>query len=224
VNDANGGSYLGFNGGTGVELPLEVGLTLKDRDGNLRGNVRIGGYYDTSQVWDYATRAIANITLAPLETNAVGLANNAAAIASIQPNYVRGRSGAYVQMDFAAFEYSDPQTSLVNTMLDIGVVRHGTFRERNADTIAAGFATDNYHVRLQRLEATLQTEGYAVPSTVQDQAVELNYGLQATPWFTLRPGLQYVINPGGIKSNPGAGVLNPARNALVLAVGGNFTL
>jgi carbohydrate-selective porin OprB len=129
VNDANGGSYLGFNGGTGVELPLEVGLTLKDRDGNLRGNVRIGGYYDTSQVWDYATRAIANITLAPLETNAVGLANNAAAIASIQPNYVRGRSGAYVQMDhtigsgsgagqagtaiFAAFEYSDPQTSLV---------------------------------------------------------------------------------------------------------------
>jgi carbohydrate-selective porin OprB len=215
-------------------------LTLKDRDGNLRGNVRIRGYYDTSQVWDYATRAIANITLAPLETNAVGLANNAAAIASIQPNYVRGRSGAYVQMDhtigsgsgagqagtalFAAFEYSDPQTSLVNTMLDIGVVRHGTFRERNADTIAAGFATDNYHVRLQRLEATLQTEGYAVPSTVQDQAVELNYGLQATPWFTLRPGLQYVINPGGIKSNPGAGVLNPARNALVLAVGGNFTL
>jgi porin len=240
VNNANGGLYLGFNGGTGLELPVEVGVTLKDRDGNLRGNVRVGGYYDTSQVQDYATRAIGAITLTPLETNAAGLASNAAAIATIQPNYVRGRSGAYVQMDhtigggsgpgqngtalFAAIEYSDPQTSLISSMFDIGVVHHGTFPGRNNDTIAAGFATDNYNVRLQRLEATLQSEGYAVPSTVQDQVVELNYGLQATSWFTLRPGLQYVIHPGGITTNPGAGVLNPARNALVLGLGGYFTL
>jgi porin len=240
VNDPTGGLYLGFNGGTGVELPLEVGVILKDHDGNLRGNVRVGGYYDTSQVQNYASRAVGAITLTPLETSAAGLTSNAAAIASIATTHVRGRSGAYVQIDhtigggsgpgqngtalFAGFEYSDPQTSLLSTMFDIGVVHHGTFPGRNNDTIAAGFATDNYNVRLQRLEATLQSEGYAVPSTVQDQVIELNYGLQATSWFTLRPGLQYVINPGGIKSNPGAGVLNPARNALVLGLGGYFTL
>ncbi len=240
VNNENGGLYLGFNGGTGVELPAEIGVMLNDRDGNLLGNVRAGGYYDTSDVQDYATRATGAITLSPLETSAAGLASNTAAIASIQNTYVRGRSGAYLQMDhmiegssaagktgtalFASFEYSDPQTSLISTMFDIGVVRHGTLPGRPNDTIGVGFASEDYNVRLQRLEATLQSEGFAVPSTVQDQIIELNYGVQATSWFTLRPGLQYVINPGGIKSNPGAGVTNPPRNALVIGLGGYFSL
>jgi porin len=109
-------------------------------------------------------------------------------------------------------------------MFDIGVVRHGTLPGRPNDTIGVGFASEDYNVRLQRLEATLQSEGFAVPSTVQDQIIELNYGVQATSWFTLRPGLQYVINPGGIKSNPGAGVTNPPRNALVIGLGGYFSL
>jgi carbohydrate-selective porin OprB len=59
---------------------------------------------------------------------------------------------------------------------------------------------------------------------VQDQVIEVNYGLQATPWFTLRTGFQYIIHPGGIKPNPGAGVTNPPRNALVLGIGGYISL
>jgi len=218
VNNANGGLYLGFNGGVGTELPAEVGVTLEDRAGGLAGNVRVGGYYDTSDVQSFASRAKSALTLAPLETNAAGLASNAAALATIGTHYVRGRSGAYVQMDhliggssaakktgtalFASFEYSDPQTSLLGTMFDLGVVRRGTFRGRDNDTLAVGFASDDYNVRLQRLEATLQRAGYAVPTSVQDQVVEVTYGIQATSWFVLRPGLQMVINPGGVKANP----------------------
>jgi porin len=240
VNNSNGGLYFGFNGGTGVELPLEVGLTLRNPAGDLDGNVRVGGYYDTSNVQDFASRALGSLTLSPLETTPAGLASNTAALATIPTQYQRGRSGAYIQLDhliggssvagktgtamFASFEYSDPQTSLLSTMFDVGVVRHGTFPGRTGDTLALGFASDNYNVRLQRLESTLQSEGYAVPSTVQDQVVELTYGFQATSWFTLRPGLQYVINPGGVKANPGVGVVNPARNALVLGLGGYISL
>lgn len=108
-------------------------------------------------------------------------------------------------------------------MFEIGAVRHGTFCGRDRDTISAGFATENYNVRLQNLESTLQRAGYTVPSTVQDQVFEVNYGVQATPWFVLRPGLQLVINPGGVKANPGAGVINPPRNALVIGLGGYLT-
>ncbi len=240
VNNANGGLYLGFNGGTGTELPAEIGLTLRDRAGSPIGNVRAGGYFDTSNVQDFATRGIGAITLGPNEASQAGLASNAAALASIVTRYARGRSGAYVQVDhllagssnpgatgtaiFGSFEYADPQTSLIGTMYDIGVVRHGTFRGRERDTIAAGFASDDYNVRLQRLERTLQSEGYAVPNTTQDQVVELTYGYAATSWFTLRPGMQLVIDPGGVKANPGAGVVNPPRNALVIDLGGYFTL
>jgi porin len=240
VNNANGGLYLGFNGGTGTELPAEIGLTLRDRAGSPIGNVRAGGYFDTSNVQDFATRGIGAITLGPNEASQAGLASNAAALASIVTRYARGRSGAYVQVDhllagssnpgatgtaiFGSFEYADPQTSLIGTMYDIGVVRHGTFRGRERDTIAAGFASDDYNVRLQRLERTLQSEGYAVPNTTQDQVVELTYGYAAASWFTLRPGMQLVIDPGGVKANPGAGVVNPPRNALVIDLGGYFTL
>ena len=113
---------------------------------------------------------------------------------------------------------------MISTMFEIGAVRRGTFAGRDRDTISAGFATENYNVRLQQLEATLQREGYAVPSTVQDQVFEINYGLQATPWFVLRPGLQLVINPSGVKANAGAGVINPPRNALVFGLGGYISL
>jgi porin len=240
VNNSNGGLYLGFNGGDGTELPAEVGVTLKNRAGDLDGNVRVGGYYDTSNVQDFASRARGNITLIPYETTAAGLASNAAAIATIDTRYVRGRSGAYIQMDhliegssgpgkrgtafFGSFEYSDPQTSLLSTMYDLGIVRHGTFASRPNDTIAAGFASQNFNVRLQRLEAALQAQGYAVPLTTHDRVVELTYGVQATSWFTLRPGLQLVIDPGGIQANPRAGIPNPPGNALVIDLGGYFTL
>jgi carbohydrate-selective porin OprB len=46
VNNKNGGLYFGFNGGTGVELPLEIGLALKDRAGAApkpRGDAAIRG-------------------------------------------------------------------------------------------------------------------------------------------------------------------------------------
>jgi len=240
VNNQDGGLYLGFNGGTGTELPVEFGLTLRNGAGDLTGNVRVGGYYDTSNVEDFASRATGAITLSPFETTPAGLASNAAAIATIPTRYVRGSSGAYVQMDrliegssvagktgtvlFASFEYSDPQTSLLSTMFDIGVVRRGTFPGRNADTLAFGFASDDYNVRLQALERTLQSDGFAVPNTVQDQVLELTYGFQATPWFIVRPGMQYVINPGGIKANAGAGVLDPPGDALVFGLGGYLSL
>jgi len=240
VNNPGGGLYFGFNGGTGTELPLEIGATLRDRDGNLAGNVRVGGYYDTSNVQDFASRARGSLALTPNATTAPGLASNAAALAGIATRYDRGRSGAYVQLDrliggsaaagrtgtalFAAFEYSDPQTSLISTMYEIGVVRHGTFPGRDRDTLAVGFASEDYNVRLQNLETSLQRQGYAVPNTTADQVFEINYGVQATPWFVLRPGLQLVVNPSGVKASPGAGVVNPARNALVIGIGGYISL
>jgi len=36
-----------------------------------------------------------------------------------------------------------------------------------------------------------------LPRQTAETVVELNYGIQATPWFYLTPDIQYVINPGG---------------------------
>lgn len=138
VNTSHGGFYFGLYGSTGAELPLEIGLTLHNHDGERIGDVRFGGYYDTSNVFNYVQRE---------ESFAIpGNASNAAGLASLPIEYVRGRSGAYVQLDqlvqgssdkgkrgtavFAAAEYSDPNTALLTTYVDGGIVRHGTFTNR----------------------------------------------------------------------------------------------
>jgi porin len=50
---------------------------------------------------------------------------------------------------------------------------------------------------LRRLQAA---SGKPVQS--DEQMVELNYGIQLTPWLVLRPKLQYVIHPGAYSSRP----------------------
>ena len=225
VNSSHGGAYFGFYGSTGTELPLEFGLTLRNKAGDGIGDVRFGGYYDTSNVFDYINR----------ETSykIPGNASNATALAALPTQFVRGRSGAYVQLDhvlegssladkrgttaFVTAEYSDPNSALISSFVDAGIVRHGTFIHRDKDTLALGFASENFNPRLQRLQLALQAAGFAVPYTSSEKAFEFNYGWQASPWLLVRPGFQYVLNPNGEEANVPPGVVVP-RSALVFAL------
>jgi porin len=44
-----------------------------------------------------------------------------------------------------------------------------------------------------------------------EQLIELGYGYQATPWLTLRPNVQYIIEPGAFSGQD-------IDNALVLGL------
>jgi len=224
ANSAVGGTYFGFNGAAGTELPAEVGFTFRNAAGDPTGNLRFGAYYDTSTVEDYTNR------LTPLP----GIASNAAALA-LHPQAFnhRGRNGGDIQFDhtiggsslpgktgtafWAAGEYGDASTALIGTMFDAGIVRHGTFAARPLDTFSIGYAQENFNKRLQNLEASLQSQGYAVPYNSRESAVEVNYGIAAAPWMLIRPGLQYVINPNGLNNNHIRG-FTPPGDALVLGL------
>jgi porin len=226
VNTSHGGTYFGFAGATGTELPVEVGLTLRNPAGDSIGDIRVGGYYDTSNVLSYAYRGGPLFLPASPSLPAVQI--------TLPSQYMRGRSGAYVQLDhlvagrsaagqpgtavFVAAEYSDPNTALLTSFVDAGVVRSGTFHSRPNDTIALGFATDNYNPRLQHVQLALQTAGYAVPYNGSEKAFELNYSWHASNWLVIRPGLQYVLNPNGSETNTPAAIVVP-KNALVIGLG-----
>jgi porin len=226
VNTNHGGTYFGFYGDTGTELPVELGLTLRNRSGEMIGNVRAGGYYDTSNVLNYANQA--KSFAIPNDPS------NALALTTLPIQYVRGRSGYYIQLDhlldgsskpdqpgttiFLSGEYSDPNTALLTSFIDAGIVRHGTFASRPDDTIGIGFSTSNFNPRLQNLELALQGSGYTVPFNDAETAFELNYGIQAAKWLVVRPGLQYIMNPKGEQSNVPTGLFVP-RNALVFGLG-----
>jgi porin len=195
------GFNLGFYGSTGAMIPFEAGVTFHDKDGNQRGNLRVGGYYDTSDV----RTAQANIA------NYVPLMNP---VIEVLPTATyRGRSGGWLLADalldgsaqagktgtalFASYEYGDPQTALMSNFIDAGIVRHGTFPGHPDDTLAFGVDYIELNPRLRILEKSLQQAGYAVPLNVEETALELNYGVAATKWLTIRPGLQYVFHPAG---------------------------
>ncbi len=233
VNSPIGGNYFGFYGDTGTEIPAEIGYTMRKSDGSVAGNIRFGGYFDTSNVYNYATRATGLLTVYPGQAgSAAAAASNAAAVASIGTTYSRGRSGGDIQFDhllagsskpgesgltlFAAGEYSDPNTSLIGTFYDAGLVKHG-FGTRKNDTISVAFSSENFNGRLQNLENSLRAQGYAVPYSSSEKAVELNYGCQVNSWWLLRPGAQLVINPNGGQTNPYAGYV-ATKNALVFGL------
>lgn len=236
VLSPSGGGYFGFKGGVGTEYPAEIGYTLRNRANEQVGNVRVGGFFDTSNVPDYRNDLAGTILPSPNNNNA----SIQAGLALVPTNqYTRGRSGGDVQVDhvlisktgphqgglvfFGAFEYSDPNTSQISTEVSGGLVQHGTFHGRPDDTIGLAFGNENFNPRLQRLETSLEAAGYAIPYTSSEQAIELNYTIQAGQGVVFRPNIQYVLNPYGQETRAIPG-FTPARDSIVLGITGVISL
>jgi porin len=221
------GFNLGTSGDTGVQLPFETGVTLTN-NGVKVGDVSVGGYYETSDVRNYE-RYLSDFVPA-----------GNAALSAVSPTYQRGRDGAWFQFDhllagsaapgqsgtafFTTYEYGDPQTALFSSFLAAGIAQHGVFAGRPNDVVALGYTYGNINPRLRTFEQQLQLAGFAVPINGVEQALELNYTAQLTPWLTLRPGVQYIMNPSGESANaayPG-GIVGP-KNALVFGLSTGIT-
>lgn len=78
------------------------------------------------------------------------------------------------------------------------MVLNKPFEGRPKDTVALGYGRAVLNPRSRDLqENNALANGQDFPSLDSgEQLVELSYGYQATPWLTLRPDLQYVIEPG----------------------------
>jgi porin len=205
------GFNMGFGGDTGTYLPYETGFSFTDKQGTTIGNLRVGGYYDTSvtpAVESQITRFVPLGAISPF---------------GVPSNFIRGRDGFWFQGDhliaghaapgtqgivfFVNYEWGDQSTALISNFYDGGFVQHGVFAGRPADTLTLGYAIANFNSRLRAFEGVLAAAGAPVPSTGNESLLELNYGLVVKPGLTLRPGVQYVMTPSGSKS---------IQNALVL--------
>jgi porin len=227
VNPVYGERGEGFNlslhGDTGVMFPLETGVTFRNAAKDPLANLRLGLYYDTSNV-NTAVDDIAKFI--PPGNPAVG---------ALPATMYRGRVGGWLLADaliagsakagergtalFAAFEYGDPQTAFISTYVEGGIVRHGTFSSRPLDTIAAGFDVINVNPRIAAEELALQNVGYAVPINSSETGLELNYGLQVAPSIVVRPGVQYILYPAGESAIVYPGGFAGLKNAFVFGLG-----
>lgn len=203
VSQANRGNGLdlSFAGSTGVDFPFELGFLNHDSKGNYTGSARVGAYYDTS-----------NALGAESSLGAFVPPNNPA-LDQIPTTLYRGQKGAWVYLDhlvsgssapnargvmlWGTYSYGDPQTAQFGNMAQAGFIVHGTFPNRNNDTIAFSWSYLDVNPRLRTFEYQLQREGFAVPINGVEQGLELNYGFDVAEWGFIRPSIQYIINPAG---------------------------
>jgi len=213
IPNTHNGFKLGLQSSTGVYLPFQLGWHGGGTDvsGAYPTNLKIGGYWDTSEVNNVYSQL-------------AGFQPKGAQLGTLPIEKVRGRYGGWFEGDqmierdasdpnrgtvlFASFIWGDPRTSMAPYFLTWGLVRKGTLWNRPNDTISLGGKVLFVNGKLTNYVAQIEkngTTGVVKPS--QEPQIEFNYGWRPSPWLTVRPGVQYVWHPGGT---------NMYKNALVL--------
>lgn len=100
---------------------------------------------------------------------------------------------------FANFIQSDRDVSYVERVLHVGTFISGPFAARPQDEI--GLAIGRLEVNGKSAKRVRQQNGYTQPAGDTEYPMELYYGVSVTPALTLRPNVQYVVNPGGMSGD-----------------------
>lgn len=175
--DSNGNAsrawHLGPKRTTGSVVPVEL---VYKHAGALPGEYKLGYYHDSSEV------------------KRIG-----------SDRQVSGRSGHYLLMDqavwasdvskgrslhvFGQYSAASEAASPFSKWYGTGVVLYQPFTGRPRDTLALGYGRAVPNPR-SRVGAGFDGLDSA------EQLIELSYGYQATKWLSLRPDVQYIIEPG----------------------------
>jgi porin len=186
---------------TGVIVPVEIGYT-PDLGNNRPGLYRVGGYYDSSNTpdsfRDNAGGSRARSGLPALERKGRW---GVYALAE-QKLTSSGKGGVRGLSMLLGATLSDRATAYFDYFFEGALVQTGTFRGRDHDTVALGIAYG--HVSPAR--ARFQRDA-GQPVQTAETVIELNYGIQAGPWLSFRPNIQYIIRPGATGTLPNATVL-----------------
>ncbi|MFT4254298.1 MAG: carbohydrate porin [Caulobacter sp.] len=178
LNDKDNAWRPFASGSTGVMLPLEVEY---DRGGALPGHYKLGAYYDSSRV----TRQ-----------GETGTVKGRHGLYLLADQMVWRRKGGTGGLSLFGQVTANPRASApITRWYEAGLVQTGTFPGRDADTVALGIVHAELNPRLREAHAEAALADYAdLPAG--ETAIELSYGWQATHWLTVRPDVQYVIDPG----------------------------
>lgn len=182
---AGHGFYLGFKGTIGTYVPVEVGYSYGTTPSDYAGTYKIGAYYDSSRV---AIQGDPSHTT----TGRSGVLFQAAQqIWKPHPDTVRGIA------IFGVATIADRKTGLFRTYYEAGSSWRGPFASRPNDILSVSWTEANLNSRVTEAE---RRTGHDVQT--HEEMWELNYGVQVRPWLLVRPGVQYLIRPGGYASRP----------------------
>jgi porin len=186
--DSNSGFDLGLNGATGSIVPVEIGKTVSLGPDNLIGHYRIGGYYDDSEVSDAAFPDIKR------RGRYGGYILADQMVYSLQPGTKRG------VILFGQATIGDARTSLTDGYYAAGAIVQGPFARRPDDSLDLFWTLAPVNTRITNATnaAAVAAGEVGVTSGYAEEIFELNYKVAVTPWLSLTPDVQYVVNPGAL--------------------------
>ena len=179
-------------GTTGYIVPVELIYNLQ---GELPGQYKLGYYYDSSNV----ARIDQPDRRADKRWGAYLLADQTI----WQSASLRSQN---LHM-FGQATTTDAATSPFRHWYSAGLVLNGPFAARPHDAIAIGYgrAVYNQHSRDNAVDS-LRAKGELADAErvngldIGEQLVEMTYTLQATPWLSVRPSVQYIKEPGAFSN------------------------
>ncbi|MDX5517391.1 carbohydrate porin [Stenotrophomonas sp. RG-453] len=183
---AGSGFRVSDRGKTGLFLPVEVGYSHGNTGAHYGGTYKVGYYLDTSNADDIGNPA------APRASHRSGsYIQLAQRVLKPEGDTVRGVSV------FGVATRADAKTGLMRYSWEAGLSWRGVVASREDDVLSLAWTRLDISDRLAEYQ---RITGKDVQSN--EQFVELNYGVQVTPWLILRPAVQYVARPGAYDSRP----------------------
>jgi len=179
-------------GTTGYIVPIEL---IYNFNSALPGQYKLGYYYDSSNV----ARIDQPDRRADKRWGAYVLADQ-----TIWQSASLRSQNLHV---FGQATTTDEATSPFRHWYSAGLVLNGPFESRPNDAIAIGYgrAVYNQHSRDNAVDSLRAKDELAQAEMVNgldigEQLVEMTYNLQATPWLSVRPSVQYIKEPGAFSN------------------------
>lgn len=204
-----------FHGATGVMVPIELGYNMGLGAARLPGSYKLGGWYNTSDSNDVGL----NVDRQPLVVNGLAPLRRSArygAYLQLQQQFsgtaTVGPTGPVATHGLVAFlnvTQTDRETSTTDNQVAAGMFYTGLFAVRPKDDFGLAIGRTNFN---SRVAITLAPPGSARPDA--EYAAEIAYGVHAADWLIVRPNVQYVVDPGGLRD---------AHDVVILGVKGNVT-
>lgn len=200
------GFKLSGSGTKGALVPVEVIWKPTVGEEALPGEYRLGYYHSSARANDLYDDVNGNPQVLTGQAPKSRSSKHGAWIIGQQQLTAHNGDASRGLSVFASLTMHDKATSGIESFQNIGAVYKGPFDARPKDDIGVGIArlkvNDDVTKRQRLINDSTGISDYDDPQYVPVQHseynIELNYGVHATNWLTVRPNVQYVRNPGGV--------------------------
>lgn len=199
------GVDLRIKSSDGALFITELGYLYNQSPGDrgLTGTYKVGSFLQHGDFYTWQSQAFNALSGAPLSSKGT---NYAVYFVADQQLYV---SGGKIVSGFVRGGFSPSQYSFVSGYAEGGFNFTGFVPGRDQDIIGVAVADSEISGEYSKGQV-LQGN----PSSSREVVIEATYKTNLTPWWTVQPDMQYIINPSGVEGS---------RNAFVLGVRTGFT-